>query len=107
MNRSSHTLTIPLNPSVIAVVLLWLVAVGLLVWDTFHHTHGNAGEWALFLGMSAAVWTAALLMAHTRRVVLEVVSWEHRQTRANDGGGSSDGDNVDGGDGSLHTFRRR
>lgn len=62
-----------------AVASTWLTAVVLLVVDSADGRGGILSAWAILCALGATAWTCALLHAHSRRVVLEVMSFEHRQ----------------------------
>lgn len=59
--------------------LLWLASLTLLSIDTLDLRFGIAGAWALLLAVAGAAWTGVVLHAYSRRVVLEVMSYEHQQ----------------------------
>lgn len=56
---------------------MWLAALVLMAWDTLDGSRNQVGRWALLVGMGAMTWTLVLTANHCRRVVLEVMSWEH------------------------------
>ena len=63
-----------------AAALLWVASFGLMTWHTI--TGGQPlGRWAILIGILAGSWTVALVVNHARRVICEVVSYEHRHTR--------------------------
>lgn len=64
-------------------VVLWIAAVGLLAVDTYASGHEATAwtRWSILLGIAAGTATVAAVMHHNRRVVLDVVSFEHRMTR--------------------------
>lgn len=67
-----------------AVTLLWVASFGLMIW---HTATGDqpVGKWALLLSIAAGSWTVVRVVNHARRVICEVVSYEHRLTRSSDG----------------------
>lgn len=70
----------------LGVALIWLSAVVLAGADWLDDGRlGFKSVLALMISQVAAVITVALLHAHSRRVVLEVMSWEHRQLANSDG----------------------
>lgn len=65
---------------------LWVMALGLMTWDTLSPGPlGEIGAWALLTSCGAAVWTLAAVIRHCRRVILEVMAWEHWQMSNDDG----------------------
>lgn len=68
--------TIPLNAR-LGVTVMWLLAIGLMAWDTVVADHmSEAGRWSILLAIGATGWTVCQFMKHSRRVMLEVISWE-------------------------------
>ena len=65
---------------------LWGVAVGLLIYDSIDGRPGIIGRWAFFIGLTALGWTCALMHSYSRRVIIEVMSWEHQQQGMGVGG---------------------
>lgn len=63
--------------AVLGASALWIVALLLMVFDTLDAGASAAGRWALFIGLAATSSTIALAVRSARRVVLEVMSWEH------------------------------
>lgn len=63
---------------------LWLAAIALMVTEGLNASvaDGLLSRWSVLVALGAACWTIAALINHARRVVLDVVSWEHRTTRA-------------------------
>lgn len=66
------------------VACLWLASLILLTHDAIDQPKvlGLESVWGVFLGLVACSWTCAILHAYSRRVVLEVMSYEHRQQMA-------------------------
>lgn len=58
-------------------IALWVTAVALMAIDTFDGRSAVAGRWALFIGLAATSASITGVVKHARRVVLEVMSWEH------------------------------
>lgn len=57
---------------------LWVIAVGLMIWETIlPGPLGEIGAWSLLTAFAAAVWTMAAVVRRSRRVILEVMAWEH------------------------------
>lgn len=76
---SGVRLTICVRPAVIGTALLWMSAIALMTWDALDGSGvAEKGRWALLLGIAAGTWTLGLVMHHCRRVILEVMSYEHR-----------------------------
>jgi hypothetical protein len=74
---------ISVSTAALGAALLWIVAASLLTYDTF--TPGTAiGRWGIFASAAAATSTVCLSMRHCRRVILEVMSWEHWMIRERD-----------------------
>jgi hypothetical protein len=61
---------------------LWLAAFLLIAFDLADRNASYVSVAALFLAFVAQGWTTAMLHAYSRRVILEVMSWEHRQAAA-------------------------
>lgn len=75
MADGERKVTIPINGSSMAAVL-WIGAIGLLVWDVIHGASGHLGRAGVLLGLIATCLTLNALMRHHRRVLLEVISYE-------------------------------
>ena len=67
---------LPASACVVGALILWVAAAGLLSVETFTGST-QAGRWGLFLSVGAATSTVCLALQRCRRVVLEVMSWEH------------------------------
>lgn len=63
---------------------MWLAAVILMFLNSFVDRYDgyHLGIPAILLALGASSWTMAALNAYSRRVMLEVISWEHQQLRA-------------------------
>jgi hypothetical protein len=61
------------------IASLYLAAFVLLVTDTVRNDPSMLSRWGIFLTLIATAWTVAALHAYSRQVILEVMSWEHRQ----------------------------
>lgn len=68
---------ISISPATLTIAALWATSVALLVYDTFQPEDTKAGRWAVVAAIAAATWTVVLVTQHCRRVILEVMSWEH------------------------------
>jgi hypothetical protein len=58
---------------------MYLAAFVLLVIGTLTDDGSVWRAWGLFLALGATSWMCYTLHAYSRRVILEVMSWEHRQ----------------------------
>ena len=77
---------ISISVAVLAAAALWALSVALLTYDTLDSVESDvAGRWAIVSAIAAATWTGVLVTNHCRRVILEVMSWEHWRMEA-DGG---------------------
>lgn len=57
---------------------MWFAAVTLMALDTiFGGSTGIFGRWSILTGIGAAAWSVCMFVGHSRRVILEVISWEH------------------------------
>jgi hypothetical protein len=66
--------------STTGAVTLWVAAIGLMVWDTIRPGPvGALAAWSLLVAGAAGVLTLYGAVHHARRVVLEVMTWEHWQ----------------------------
>lgn len=85
-----------LHPSGSAAMstLLWLVAVSLMVAEGGDQTtpDGTLARWSILVALVATCCTVSALINHARRVVLDVVSFEHQTTRAGGFGGAGRAD---------------
>lgn len=61
------------------ITIVYGVALGLLIAGTIHDDGSILRAWAIFLALGATTWTCVTLHCYSRRVILEVMSWEHRQ----------------------------
>lgn len=61
------------------VASLYLASLALLVFDSLDHDGSLLCVWSVFLALVATGAMCAVLHAHSRRVILEVMSWEHKQ----------------------------
>lgn len=61
-----------------AAVALWCAVLILATVESTVTGHGTYAMWAIVGAAAAATFTVSALLAHTRRVVLDVMSWEHR-----------------------------
>jgi hypothetical protein len=76
---SRMSVTIRVRPRTLSVTLLWLTAVASIAWNMADGAAGApVGRAGLLVGMGATTWTIILAMKHCRRVILEVMSYEHR-----------------------------
>lgn len=82
---SDHAVRVPTDGR-LWLALLWLIAFTLLVIDTTDHRFGIAGAWGIFVSLVATAWTGIVLHAYSRRIVLDVMSFEHRQQTGELGG---------------------
>lgn len=73
-----HTLEIPIDCR-LGCCSLWLAGVVLAVLDSLDEQVGILALWSVVLLLVATAWTVAQLLAYSRRVTLEVMSYEHRQ----------------------------
>ena len=88
LNLEPRTIRIPLD-SRLGIAVMYAAALVLLVIDTLDGPDGLMGRWAIILAVGAVGWTMFRLHAYSRRVILEVMSWEHRvQSFGNDAGKS-------------------
>lgn len=78
MSIAPHTLEVPLDCRLI-VSSIWLAAVVLLAFDSADGDVSIIALWSIALLIIAATWTVVLALGHSRRVMLEVMSYEHRQ----------------------------
>lgn len=62
----------------LGVAALWLTAVVLMGVDFADGSRSVMGRLALLIGLAAGCGTLMIAMKHCRRVILEVMSWEHR-----------------------------
>lgn len=76
---SATHLSIPLNSAVFAG-LLWTAATGLMLGATFSEAHILA-MWAMLVALGALGCSIAAVINHARKVVLDVMSWEHKLIR--------------------------
>lgn len=88
---SSSRFYIPLPTSTVAALALWLLAVMLMVVETFRDGPQIFAAWSLLVAVGAATCTAAAIIAKARSVILDVVSWEARRTRGDDPPHTPDG----------------
>lgn len=70
------TIKVPCRAT-LGAAMLWIAALVLMVYDTIDGATTMAARWSLFIGLGATSWTITLAIRHARRVVLEVMSWEH------------------------------
>lgn len=77
-NYEEKSITIPLDHR-LGIALMYLAALVLLVVDTFDGESGIVGRWAIVIAVGGCAWTCVALHSYSRRVLLEVMSWEHRQ----------------------------
>lgn len=77
------------HPSLTVIVsaTFWLTAVLLMLIEHANSSisDGTLSHWAVLVALGATCWTVSALINHARRVVLDVVSWEHRETRGTGG----------------------
>ena len=59
--------------------LLFGAALGLLIADTVDLHKSLLSTWAIFCAFAGLAFLVSGLHSYSRRVVLEVMSWEHRQ----------------------------
>ena len=59
--------------------VLWLATVTLLAVDSLDGHPGIMAAWAVLGGCAAAAWTCILVHEYSRRILLDVMSFEHRQ----------------------------
>ena len=72
-------LRIPLDCRLLTAVL-WGTAIALAVLDTLDGDRpGFLSLWAIIVGMVAMSATAMVALTRSRRIMLEVMSYEHRQ----------------------------
>ena len=78
----SSRIVIPINCAVCAA-LLWVVAVGLMVADAYLDWQGDGtlARWSILAAIAAGSLTVSAMINHAKGVVLDVISWEHKQTR--------------------------
>lgn len=78
----SSRIVIPINGTAIATAL-WLASVGLMVGDTYGDWRGDGtlARWSLLAAVAAAALSVGVMITHARGVVLDVMSWEHKQIR--------------------------
>lgn len=84
------TFTIP-TLATLSTAALWCLASTLMLVDTFGGAGGLAGRWALLVGLAATSSTIARTIRQSRRVVLEVMSWERWMMERGKDGGPGDG----------------
>jgi len=64
-----------------AATVLWVVSIMLLLGETFGDwpiEPGTLGRWALLTGLMATCCTVSVMINHARSIVLECMSWEHK-----------------------------
>lgn len=78
----SSRIIIPLNCAVWAS-LLWLAAVSLVVADVYVDWRGDGtlARLSILVAIAAGALTVGAMINHAKGVVLDVISWEHQQTR--------------------------
>lgn len=74
----SLNLKVP-RDSRLGLIAAWLAGPILLVVDSLDHQISMLALWAMFCVGVAIAWTCAVVHCYTRRVILEVMSYEHRQ----------------------------
>lgn len=77
---SSFRVSLPLPCALFWAVFLWPAAFVAMVSSTVYHD-AHLGRWAILIGLAAATCSGQVIVSRARRVVLDVVSWEHRRTR--------------------------
>lgn len=69
-------ITIPVKSKHL-ITAMWVVAIGLMAWDTIVADHmSKAGRWSILLAIGATGWTVCQFTKHCRRVILDVLKWE-------------------------------
>lgn len=76
--NSDRCIHVPID-SRLGISAMWLASLILIVIDSLDLDPSYLGLWAIFLAIAAASWTSIAMQTHSRRVMLEVISWEHRQ----------------------------
>jgi hypothetical protein len=81
-SRPNIVIPLPINYT-FGAVILWLVAVGLMVAEGFYDVGepGSLARWSILVAIGAATVSVGGLISRARRVVLDVISWEHKRTR--------------------------
>lgn len=80
MWTSGRCLTIPITQAGVSAGL-WLIAAVLMLMESVTGADGRFARWAIFVALGAVTVTVAVIANHTRRVVLDVISWEAQRTR--------------------------
>lgn len=79
MYDTNSALRVPLDGRFWAT-LLWLLAFVLLGVDTVDNRRfGIIGAWGLIVAAISTTWSCVVLHAYSRRILLDVMSFEHRQ----------------------------
>lgn len=61
------------------IAAIWTASLILMVVDSLDLDPSFLAIWSVFLALAGASWLCATLHAYSRRVILEVMSWEHQQ----------------------------
>lgn len=77
---SATHVSIPVNSTVFAG-LLWTVSFGLMLGATFARDGRVLAWWAILVAIAAVGCTITAVINHARKVVLDVMSWEHNLIR--------------------------
>lgn len=85
--RTERCLTIKWN-QLTAAGGLWAAAIVLMLAETFIGADGGFSRWGFVSALGAATVSVSVMIARARRCVLDVISWEHQQTRNAHGPGS-------------------
>ena len=78
MYNSNHSLRVPLDGR-LWLIMFWTVAAVLLAIDSLDGRFGIIGAWGLLFAAAGSAWATLVLHAYSRRIVLDVMSFEHRQ----------------------------
>lgn len=83
---SPTRLSIPLPSSLLSAVALWALALLLMTIATVSGRVVLLGMWSLIAAIGAATCSVAHIAGAAQKVILDVVSWEHKRTRGDDVG---------------------
>lgn len=76
--NSDRFLKIPTDARLFSAILFG-AALGLLIVDTVDLDPSLLSKWATFCALAGLAFMVSGLHSYSRRVILEVMSWEHRQ----------------------------
>lgn len=77
------SVTIRVRPKLLGVAVMWAASLALVAL-AFVLGRAEVGQGGIVVGMGAMTWTLILAMKHCRRVILEVMSYEHRMQLLDD-----------------------